>query len=696
MRKTFRKVLLNQYLHALIFSLVIIILLPDLFNKYKVDLVEKNYIHSIGGTVYIQDLNSDGNYEKIIAFKESFGGFSFQVFDKNYDIIDQWNYKGKYYDRTGDIYFGDIDKDGFLEIYGFTSVGDSVFLNSFEPFAKNKTEIKKKFITTVGKHGRVKDYRITDFKIADLNNDSLNEIFFVIGAGFSLEPRKFFSYNVFTDSLISSLRSGSIPGNPSIIDVNNDNKLEIIGTTGAAQNIPDSMQVPFKDDRAWLMAYDCNLNLLFGPVEFNFNRSWLFHKIIKDKGEFKILVFHRYNNDEGFIDILKYTARGELTDRNKLLLGTGNKSFELYYFGNDSSKVLFVHKNGYHIINSNLEITKTVRQKNIDLGRSKLFDLNNDGIDEIISICEDFSGVLINSLNLKHITKIEVEDDGKTIGFKLKVVPYSDDYLVLIQKGSYYYVYNYSLNYLFYFKYLFYLIIYLTVWGIIWFIRYIQYLQLKEKENLKNKILELQLKSVNNQLDPHFTYNAFTSIASVLKKAENKSLYEVFMKFTNLTRSALISSDKVFRTLEDEMIFVNDYLDIEKYRFENRFDYEIKVEKDVDFNVLVPKMLIQVHTENAVKHGLSGIKENGKLIIHIVKIDDSINILIEDNGIGRKASNKLPKKSTGLGIKLIEEYFYLYEKNYNKKLKQEIVDLYDENSNSIGTRVIITIPILKN
>ncbi len=218
-------------------------------------------------------------------------------------------------------------------------------------------------------------------------------------------------------------------------------------------------------------------------------------------------------------------------------------------------------------------------------------------------------------------------------------------------------------------------------------------MQLRDKLLLQNQISELQLKTINNQLNPHFTLNAFNSIASLLKKEKGDTAYDYFIKFSNLVKSNLLSADQISRTIEEELNMVRNYLDIQKLRFEDRFIYDISINDNVDTKWKIPKMTIQNYIENAVKHGLKDKKSDGLLQIDISKNNNHISIHITDNGVGRKRASKTKTDSTGMGMLVMNHYFTLLNKYNSVKIKQEIVDLYDEKGNPAGTKVILEIPI---
>jgi LytS/YehU family sensor histidine kinase len=241
-------------------------------------------------------------------------------------------------------------------------------------------------------------------------------------------------------------------------------------------------------------------------------------------------------------------------------------------------------------------------------------------------------------------------------------------------------------------RYPLYAAIYLVVTGLVFLLRFAQRMQMREKIKMREDIARLQMKAINQQIDPHFTLNAFNSIASLLKREKGETAYEYFMRFTDLIRISLVTTDEVFRTLEEELTVVRNYLDLQKLRFGDRFNYEIIISEDVNPRQLIPKMIIQTYTENAVKHGFRETRSGGLLKVDVVVKDGYLEIAVQDNGMGRKKAGALKKESTGLGLAAMDRYIELLNRNYDLKIEKEIIDLADQNGEPAGTRVVIKIP----
>jgi LytS/YehU family sensor histidine kinase len=265
---------------------------------------------------------------------------------------------------------------------------------------------------------------------------------------------------------------------------------------------------------------------------------------------------------------------------------------------------------------------------------------------------------------------------------------------VYLQKGYEYAVLSYGINPLFRLRYLVFTGLYLGLLLFIQLIMSIQKIRLQKQNELRSKMLELQLKSINNQLDPHFTFNAFNSIAAIIREGESEEAYSSFTKFTGLIRSNLLDSNKISRTIEEEIQFVTRFLELQKLRFKDQLNYEIQISEEVDMAMKIPKMIMQSYVENSIKHGLRQKQGPGLLQLSLATKEKILVITIEDNGIGREAAKAYSAGSTGMGLHLMEQFYELFREYYKVRISHEIVDLYDENGNPAGTRVVIRIPQL--
>lgn len=220
---------------------------------------------------------------------------------------------------------------------------------------------------------------------------------------------------------------------------------------------------------------------------------------------------------------------------------------------------------------------------------------------------------------------------------------------------------------------------------------------LLEKNELEKNLNLSTLKAIKSQMNPHFFFNALNTIQSYILTNEKKQALNYLSKFSSLTRSILEMTEKEFVTIAEEVATMTFYLDIEKARFYNDFDYCITIENNANLEQeKIPSMLLQPYIENAVKHGLlhkSGLK---KLDITFSKIEDTLKIKIDDNGIGRQKSAELNviknKNHNSFATAAMQTRIELLNKNKTNKIAIKFIDKLNQSKQSLGTTVVIEIP----
>ena len=205
------------------------------------------------------------------------------------------------------------------------------------------------------------------------------------------------------------------------------------------------------------------------------------------------------------------------------------------------------------------------------------------------------------------------------------------------------------------------------------------------KRRLRNlgrqkEMANLKLGSVRAQLNPHFMFNALTSIQNLINQQDSNGANHYLTKFADLTRQVLNATSKELISLEDELKIVDDYLQIEKLRF--GFTYSIDIDKSINIaNTEIPGMLMQPFIENAAKHGINGMANKGKISIAIAKQQNNLLLTIADNGKGFDTQANI---TTGFGLKLGRERIALLNQIYkNQPIKLQI------HSDANGTTITI-------
>lgn len=221
--------------------------------------------------------------------------------------------------------------------------------------------------------------------------------------------------------------------------------------------------------------------------------------------------------------------------------------------------------------------------------------------------------------------------------------------------------------------------------------------RIRKHNNIEKRYIQSQLTALKAQMNPHFMYNALNSIQALIVKQDIKSSNLYLSKFSNLMRKVLEASGKEEISLEEEIAILELYLDLEKLRFGNDFNFEIKIAPEIEiYSIYIAPLLLQPFVENAIKHGLLHKHGEKKLTIEIKKEKDLICV-IEDNGIGRKMSAEIKQRNErnfmSFATKASEKRMELLTQMRGEKYKISIIDL-EENGEAKGTRVEIRIPLL--
>ncbi|MEZ4798739.1 MAG: histidine kinase [Flavobacteriales bacterium] len=169
-----------------------------------------------------------------------------------------------------------------------------------------------------------------------------------------------------------------------------------------------------------------------------------------------------------------------------------------------------------------------------------------------------------------------------------------------------------------------------------------QNMLLQEKIDLEKDLQDMMMRSIKSQMNPHFFYNALNTIQSFIFTDDKKNAGIYLSKFSKLTRLILEMSNQESVSLSEELNALRIYLDIEKVRFRDDFVFSIHVDEVLDIDdVYLPSMLVQPYVENAIRHGLLHKRGQKVLFVGFYKKDTNLEIVIEDNGIGREKSREL-------------------------------------------------------
>jgi len=178
--------------------------------------------------------------------------------------------------------------------------------------------------------------------------------------------------------------------------------------------------------------------------------------------------------------------------------------------------------------------------------------------------------------------------------------------------------------------------------------------RLRQKEQQATELLavarEQQLAALKAQINPHFLFNTLNSISATLKQDPNQAR-EMIAKLSRLLRYALDGVQRDQVTLREEIDFVRRYLDLERHRFSDRLDAQVKVDApEDDLDRPVPPMVLQPLVENALRHGIAPSEHGGTVRVRVGEADNCLRVRVEDTGVGTDRANFLSANSDGVGL----------------------------------------------
>lgn len=221
--------------------------------------------------------------------------------------------------------------------------------------------------------------------------------------------------------------------------------------------------------------------------------------------------------------------------------------------------------------------------------------------------------------------------------------------------------------------------------------------RLNQELRLQEELATLKLTSLNSQMNPHFIFNALSSIQHLIAEGETETAENYLSKFSKLLRHVIQYASHRNVSVTEEINFIKNYLELELLRFSDAFTYTIQNEITHPDKVYVPPFFIQPQVENAIKHGLLNAENKSRINIIVSLEGNKIKISVEDNGVGREAAkrkNIYAQTNTKKGNFLTEERIENLNKlSHNSRFYIE--DLYKDGEPK-GTRVTLEFELEKN
>ena len=693
--------LVHPFMLAIYLWIGIWITTPEYFNKYNAEIVEtKTYIETT--KIYYHDLDGDTLTERLVVnYDKDEKVPEIVYFDEKDRIIGQWNLRGNWL-ASQQLFFGDYNKNGYDEVYCFTRVGDSIYLNCSELLIHNGFGFEDRFICTSNFFNvSQNDCRVLFGSMIDVNKDDLDEFVFMLRSGLSKQPRAGFAYYLNLDSIVSSQPSATcFSGNVDFYDINGDGVVELTGLVTSPGNIQD--ELPYPDTCAWLMVYDIanGFDFVFEPLEFDSLYSTaepLFYKTSE-----KIMIACIYSSIAQGKTSNKYWL--QLYDSLGNLLKESSISKEKYENIKfikvdfpDGENLYIIDRSGTVLVTDTslqLKLHSSVDIENLTINPWFFWenDIDEDDDNEIVykaNINSD-EKLLIFRSNLKEYTIVDLPGAKFTKQWVINKRITEDGTLLMLQADDLVFYVKYTESNYYLLKYPVYLLSYLLLFLLFSGLQKVQNILANRKFESEKQLMRQQMALSKKQLEPHFMLNTLNSIGYMFSKESKEDAQYYFGRFASLIHRGLKYADQTETTLFEELEFVKDYLILQQKRFSNDFEFVIEADDNLDLNqILIPHSLIYTFAENVLKHGLQpkiGVKE---LTIRIADQKHQTKITITDNGVGRTKSKILKTSGTGKGLQIVKSIVESYNKINNRSISYQIVDVNDENGTGTIVEIIV-------
>jgi tetratricopeptide (TPR) repeat protein len=213
-----------------------------------------------------------------------------------------------------------------------------------------------------------------------------------------------------------------------------------------------------------------------------------------------------------------------------------------------------------------------------------------------------------------------------------------------------------------------------------------------------HKAIVLEQKLLRAQMNPHFLFNSLYSIQNfiVTERPDKASIY--LSKFAKLVRNILDNSTEEFVVLEKEISTIENYLEMQKVRFADKFDYHIDIDNDIDIDIVkIPPMLAQPFIENAIEHGIKHRETPGHINIRFSLKEQTLIFEVEDDGVGRQKAREIEimhePGHRSMATSLTRERLANLNRKLHRKIFLEIIDMKNALGEATGTRVVFGVPV---
>jgi tetratricopeptide (TPR) repeat protein len=221
-------------------------------------------------------------------------------------------------------------------------------------------------------------------------------------------------------------------------------------------------------------------------------------------------------------------------------------------------------------------------------------------------------------------------------------------------------------------------------------------MQVKKRLTLQKEVAEYEQKALHLQMNPHFVFNCLGAISSFIVQNGTDSALKYLSKFSKLMRLTLEYSKGSLIPIDKEIESLQNYLELEQLRFNNKFEFDITSSPKVEFNMGLPPLLIQPFVENAILHGMVPKEGNGHIKVDFDVQHGQLVCTVTDDGIGLSESKLLKENSVtahkSMALEITKKRLEIMESTTSKSAQIDIEELGNNNQKT-GTKVTLRLPV---
>lgn len=182
---------------------------------------------------------------------------------------------------------------------------------------------------------------------------------------------------------------------------------------------------------------------------------------------------------------------------------------------------------------------------------------------------------------------------------------------------------------------------------------------------------QVELRSLQNQLSPHFLFNTLNNMYGI-SLTQHEKIPGLLLKLSDLLRYAVYDAKEMFVPLQNEVAYIKDYIDFEKIRIGDKLDLHVKIEQGIDPFTRIAPLLLIVFIENAFKHAKNTIEEKIFIRISLKLWDDTILFAVKNSGSSNSGESSVIKKDSGFGLENVKKRLeLLYSGAYDLKVEEK-------------------------